>query len=320
MNETGTFPLSFPFKRIYRESAGSLASTPFLVSAMFTEGYLEHADRLARSCEKHGLQYILYEVPEIHQSISPQGSANPSFTKANFIHFLLETHQTPILYIDIDCEVVDAPNRIEALVHDGYDFAIYNWLADEHTESYVPVEISLKVDDKMQTFTDRFYHFSHSIDDYSVDQMICSGAVQLYNDSAPAKALLKNWHKAILAHPHTEDDACLDFVFNNQPSDDTGLKFAWLEKAYARYGWWIYEKPVINHPDIPYRGNAFQEIQDRPGAKRVYMERTQPRVVEYYFPKDQLIDTETCMLIKVQDGAFASWQPLTRKLWIQDKN
>jgi hypothetical protein len=262
------------------------------------------------------VQYILYQVPTIHQSINPRGSAEPSLTKANFIHHLLEAHDKPVLYVDVDCVLTDAPVKIAELIHDGYDFAIYNWLADEHTESYKPFEINLRLGNKTQTFADRFYRFSHSIDYYAVDQLICSGAVQLYNNTDAARALLKRWQRVISAYPRSEDDKCLDYAFNNPAPDIAALKTAWLEKSYARIAWWIYERPVINHPDIPSGGNDFEQIQDPSGACIFYKERAELRRVLYYFPKDCLIDTENLILVRIQGGQLTPWRPVTHKLWL----
>jgi len=311
-----SFPLPFQYMQMLGDHADRLADAPFLISSMFTEDYSESANRLARSCEEYGLRYILYQVPTIHQSINPRGTADPSLTKANFIHYLLEAHGRPVLYLDVDCVLTDAPGKIGELIHDEYDFAIYNWLADEHTESYKPVEINLRSGNKTQTFTDRFYRFSHCIDYYAVDQLICSGAVQFYNNTEAARALLKRWHGVISEHPHSEDDKCLDYTFNNPYPDIAALKTAWLEKSYARIAWWIYERPVINHPDIPIAGKAFQKIQDRPGNKIFYQERAELRSVKYYFPKDCLIDTENLMLLRLQGGQLTPWRPLTHKLWL----
>lgn len=312
-----SFPLQFPYTRIHREHTDALATAPFLVSAMLTDNYSACAGRLARSCEEHGLPYIIYEVPTVHRSISPKGAADPSFTKPNFIHFLLETHRKPVLYVDVDCILAEVPVKIEEFIHEGYNFAIYNWLADEHTESYVPVKINRSVGNKTETFSDRFYRFSHSIDYFTTDQLICSGAVQFYNNTDAARALLRDWHGVILENPRSGDDMCLDYAFNNLPQSNVALKAAWLEKAYARIAWWIYERPVINLPDIPsYGENTWQPIQDRPHAKRFYPEHAQLRRVEYYFPKDCLIDTEKHILLKVQGGQLSPWRSFTQKLWL----
>ncbi|MAF84212.1 MAG: hypothetical protein CL797_08930 [Chromatiales bacterium] len=312
----GAFPLPFPYQRIYRQHTDGLDVAPFLVSAMFTKDFSEYADRLAQSCGQHGLSYILYEVPTVHQSISLKGSTDPAYTKANFIHFLLETHKKPVLYIDVDCVVCERPGKIERLVRDKYDFAIYNWLAEEHTECYLPVEIELTEDNKTKKSANRFFQFFNSIDYYAVDQLVGSGAVQFYNKTDSAKALLRSWQEVITEYPLSSDDICLDHAFNNASPNGARLKAAWLEKAYARYAWWIYERPVINHPDFPFLSNSHRPAHNKSTTKYYYPERTQLRTVDYYFPKDCLIDTEKHLLLKVRDGKAFPWRTFTRKLWL----
>jgi hypothetical protein len=310
------FPLAFSYKRIYDQQLGTLKTAPFVVCAMLTDGFYDYADRLIRSCKLHNLQYVLYEVPTVHQSISPKGTADPSFTKANFIHFLLETHQKPVLYVDVDCLIVDYPNIFEEYIRNKYDFAIYNWLADEHTECYIPVDIEGTNGNETRVIRNRFYKFSHSIDYYSAEQLICSGAVQFYNNTNEARILLREWQNVIAQHPNTADDVCLDYTFNNFILGNLPLKAGWLTKAYIRYAWWIYVRPIINHPDIPRAGGVFQPIPEVQGRKRFYPERAQPKNVDYYFPRDCLIDTKSMVLLKVQNGQLVRWRPLDRKLWL----
>jgi hypothetical protein len=312
-----SFPLGLPDLGVLSRQLDDSGSIPYLVAAMFTDGYSEKAERLARSCREHGLPHLICQVPQVHRSISPKGGTDLRFTKANFIHSLLDAHNRPVLYVDADCFISEFPAKIEALVRRGYDFAIYNWLAEEHTESYVPVEVTLNVGGKMQTFANRFYRFSHRIDYYTLDQLICSGATQLYNNTREARNLLRRWHEVILMYPESADDQCLDYAFNNPTGSGPTAKAGWLPKAYARYAWWIYERPVINHPDMPYQGDAFRPIPDSSHGKRFYPERAELRKVEYYFPRDCLIDTERRMLIKGHDGQLIPpWQPITRQLWL----
>jgi len=283
---------------------------------MLTEGYSDYAERLVESCRQHNLPHVVYEVPTIHQSISPKGTADPCFTKANFIYYLLETYKTPVLYIDVDCYIAEYPEKIENLIQDNIDFAIYNWLADKHTESYCPQAITLTIDNESHTYKDRFYRYSHSIDHYSTDQLICSGIAQFYNNTDAARVLLGKWHNAIMENPGSADDKCLGYTFNNCITDDDNLRVAWLDKAYSRYAWWIYERPVINHPETPYGGDEFKPLSLPKGKKYYYLERTEKLAADYIFPQDCLIDTETRQLLKMQDGRFVPWKSLNIKLWL----
>ena len=100
------YPMSFPYKRIYKESLSSLNSFPFIITAMFTPDDLHYyrcADRLAASCEKYQLPFVVYEVPHIHRSVSRKGNSDLSFTKANCIFFNMRRFSgKDILYLDVD--------------------------------------------------------------------------------------------------------------------------------------------------------------------------------------------------------------------------
>ena len=99
------------------------------------------------------------------------------YTKANFVQFLLERYQRPVLYMDADCVVAQPPTRVDEWLARNVDFAIFNWLAEEHTESYVRADIKVQ-DGPVERFVpDRFYRFSHSIDLISQTQC-CSAAAR----------------------------------------------------------------------------------------------------------------------------------------------
>ena len=58
-------------------------------------------------------------------------------SKANFISMNMKAFpKKNILYLDVDVFFVDYPERIDAISNARYDFAIYNWLSDEHNETY----------------------------------------------------------------------------------------------------------------------------------------------------------------------------------------
>lgn len=181
------FPL--PFNYVRRIEGGRPRS--YVVGAMFTASYSKQAERLIASCERLGLPYDIYEVPTVHRSISFHGSQDLSFTKANFIRQLIDLHRKHVLYLDADCEFVSEPTLIDELVESGCDFAIYNWMADEHTDTFVPVELGVGSDGP--PIKQRFYRFNHSIDWYATSQLICSGIVQLYGNSDSARSLLAEW-------------------------------------------------------------------------------------------------------------------------------
>ncbi len=263
--------------------------------------------RAAASCRAHGLPLALYEVPTVHCSISRRGSDDLRYTKANFIKFLFERHGRSVLYVDVDCVINQHPVRIDQLLADNVDFAIFNWLAEEHTEAYVRANVEPQ---------GRFYRFSHSIDSHSDTQLLCSGAVQWYQDTPGTRALLDAWQDVQQRAPGSADDKCLDLAFNNRGPGAPPLKSVWLEKRYARYAWWIYERPVIDHPEWPSSGQGFVPLHELNGRPRIDVQKPRHPTVPYVFPKDCLIDSETRTLLRLRDGV---WQPVgsfSTPLWL----
>src|SRR5690242_5422255 len=100
MRKSNTFPI--PFKSL-RTLTGGGDERSFVVAAMFTAAYQPQAERLAASCTRYGLSYVLHEVAAVHRSISSGGTDDPAYTNANFIHSLLTKHRKPVLFLDADC-------------------------------------------------------------------------------------------------------------------------------------------------------------------------------------------------------------------------
>jgi hypothetical protein len=288
---------------------------PYIVGAMFTESYAEKAERLAASCQRFRLPYAIYEVPEIHRSINICGGDNLALTKANFIHHLLDVHNKPILYLDADCEFVAEPDLVTELVKSGYDFAIYNWLADEHTDTFVAVELGIGADGP--PIKNRFFRFLGSIDWYAPNQLLGSGCVQFYGNTDGARHLLSQWHQTITAFPGTADDECLSFTFNNLGPRKSTLKVQWLSKAYARISWWIYVKPVINHEGKPQRGASFVKFEafDTGECKIWYPAAAELKRVERLFPTDCIIDTERRVLAKIVGDQLVTICTTDQEFW-----
>jgi hypothetical protein len=307
-----SFPL--PFKSVRHISGGR--DGRYIVGAMFTAGYSKKAERLAASCEKFGLPYVLHEVPTVHRSIHSLGSDDLSYTKANFIHHLLVEHGKPVLYLDADCEFVSEPDLVDQLVGSGCDFAIYNWLADEHTDVFVPIELGIGPDGP--PIKNRFYRFSRSLDWYSTTQLVCSGCVQFYGNSEAARLLLAAWQQNIVMFPASADDGCLSFTFNNPGPRSNELKVQWLPKAYARISWWIYVKPVINHRGHPQRDSKFLSIMDMDpsGRRGWYPDRTELRTVACLFPRDCIIDTERRVVGKIVGDQLVTIKTTDQTFWI----
>lgn len=307
-------PLEFPFVRAASEPGPIIGTPRYIVGAMMTASHFRLGDRLASSCRTFGLPLALFEVPCVHRSISKAGSDDPRFTKANFIQFLLRRYRRPVLYLDVDCVVAQPPILFDGLPAAGVDFAIFNWFAEEHTEAYAPA--SLDAFDQHRPIPHRFYRFSHSIDMMSDTQLCCSGAVQWYQDTPASRGLLDAWQKVIERAPGRADDKCLDLAFNNYPPEGPKLKTIWLEKRYARYAWWIYERPVIDHPEFPSPGAGFAPLDAVDGKPRFHMHLLREGRVNYVFPKDSLIDTEARVLLRQQDGTWRSAGPIGVPLWL----
>ncbi|HET7085331.1 MAG TPA: hypothetical protein VFI23_11210 [Rhizomicrobium sp.] len=305
------FPLPFHSLR----TIGGGGNSPFIVGAMFTAAYSEQAARLAASCEKFSLSYVLHEVPAVHASISPRGSADLSFTKANFIHHLLNAHGKPVLYLDADCEFVARPDLVTELAQSGCDFAIYNWLADEYTDIFKPMEIALADSPPAKG---RFFRHAGGIDWYSTTQLTCSGLVQFYGNSRAARALLSRWHRTVASFAGCADDQCLDFTFNNLGKTSWlywFLKTRWLPKAYARIAFWIYAEPVINHPEFPGK-SAWPKIKDPRGRQQRYQSLLEKRDSARPVPKDCIIDTEQGQVCKLVEGQIVPIGPTQWKFWL----
>jgi hypothetical protein len=310
---TNTFPL--PFKSLRTITGGKDRS--YVVGAMFTAGYVEKAKRLAASCEQFALPYVIHEVPTVHCSISGLGSDDLSYTKPNFIRHLLAAHKKPILYVDADCEFVSQPELIDQLARSRCDFAIYNAYADQCTDRFLPIALSLHP--KEPPIKNRFYRFAGRINWASNSQLGCFGCVQFYRNSLAARTLLSRWHRTIVDFPGSGDDAHLNFTFNNLGRRSWLswlLKVHWLPQSYTRISWWIFTKPIINHSDCPGPYTHFKEIKDPKGRKGVYSSLMEQRNSGLFVPRDCIIDTDKNMVCKLVDGQVVPISPTDRPVWI----
>jgi hypothetical protein len=274
------------------------------------------AAKLAASCERFSLPYALHEVPTVHRSISVHGSADLSFTKANFIHHLLQTHKKPVLYLDADCEFSSQPDLITDLDQSGCDFAIYNWLTGEYSDKFIPIDLA-----NPPSSMGRYYRFAGSCDLYSTTQLSCSGAVQFYRNSRAARALLSKWHQTVATFPGCADDHCLDFTYNNLGRRSWLfwlLKSRWLPKAYVRYAFWIYVEPVINHRDFPAPNFDFVPIKDPAGRQRYYRSLMKNRIAVPLFPRDCIIDTERQLVCKLVADQLVPVRPAGQTFWLKE--
>lgn len=313
-----------PFTGRLELKGGDLTAHPsFVVASMFTPSHRDLATRLAESLKKLGLPFAIYEVPTVHRSISSRGADDPAFTKANFISFVLDEFRAPVLYVDCDCVFRVEPKRVRSLVADGCDFAIYNWLADEHTDAFIPFNVPT-ADVRADNARPRLFRFSHSIDFFSPDQLICSGAVQFYANSAMVRDLLAAWSTAIRDFPGVPDDQCLDYAFNFRRPTTRDARWAWFDKAYARYLFWIYVRPIIDHPQNPAPGDpAGPKIVSATGAPRWRTDNMETRTEGRLFPRDALIDADRRLILRPRDASrrdgkveFVPYAPLHQELFL----
>lgn len=309
-------PTNLENSTIYRENLTYSSSTPFIVCAMFAGStkYMNYAKRLALSCEDFDLPYSIYHVPEIHNSMFLKGGNNLSFTKANFIYNCLDRFVAKtIVYLDIDVVIVDKPQLLINNSKDDVEFSIYNWLADPHNEAYIPINGRLDPDD----YRSSLYIYSHHIAYYSVYQLLCSGATQLWGNTSNARKLLNDWQTTIIENNMQADDPCLDIAYNNL---GIPIKVSWLPKEYLRIPWWPHIKPVILHRDIPAPDDKrpSEETGDR---KRLYLDKLQIKTAELVFPKGYVIDTKRQQLKKVENNAIVDINtiPIDMKFWIHSK-
>lgn len=286
----------------------------FLVCSMYTKNYTNEAMRLASSLLALKIDHKLYEVPCIHQSISPKGTNNLAYTKGNLILNLLEMHNLPILYIDADCEVLKPLTLFSKLIKKRYDFAIYNWLSEQENTAYGPTPIPDPSYDQM-----RYYSLCNKIDFQSSDQLICSGASQFWGNTSASRDLLISWVNTISQNEMMPDDKSLDFTFNNKLSKTHKLlKPYWLEKKYARYPVWIFDNPIINHPNFQTDNSKLvpSEFNYSDGKKYIYDEKCKKKINPIEIPLGQVLDTKTGDLLIPSEMGFKKVGTINKKFYI----
>ena len=274
---------------------GDPERAPCTIVSFYSPAYQPLAERLRASLDEWSQHYAIYEVPHVHRSISPAGVDDLALSKASLIRFAWEQFARPLLYLDCDVVLRREPARLAALRALQRDFAIYNWLADEMTDCLVPVAVAGMA-------PGRLYRFSHSIDLFGPEQLICSGCAQYWAPSDASRALLERWLQAQAQFARASDDECLDYAFNNARGEPAPA-YAWLDKCYARYAWWPYVQPVIDHPQLP-QSQPFEPIPEGAAGARIHNERLEVRRSPRAFPRDCLVDIEERRLYRPrQSGA-----------------
>jgi hypothetical protein len=282
---------------------GTQKNTPLFVS-LFTHSYRAKAERLQHSLDSQDLDYAFYSIPQTHCSISPTAPDDIAYSKPSLIEQLLDRLDRPIVYLDADLVVCDRPVLLLDLPKQSVDFAILNWLALAENDgwSQFTEQDNLDFGTKGRTL----YRFVVSVDWVSMSQLVCSGAVQYWTPTSAAKILLQSWKETILRFPGVVDDVCLDYAFNNLSEDvRSPMKVAWLPKEYCRYAWWIFDKPVIDHPAFPYGGEAWKALESQDGKSHFYTQACSSRQVNDQLRQCVLDLDEMKVLCVVADRQLA---------------
>ena len=310
---SAALPLAAPHMRLRYGSLSGAREAP-LICGMFTPDYAALAERLVDSLQRLALAHAIFEVPTVHRSISSRGSEDPTYTKANFLWHVLTSIRGTVLYLDVDCVVRKTPELIARLACDGHDLATVNWLGPDRNDAYVPAPLPGNAEP--DGAPPRYYQHAYHVDAVTDEQLLCSGAVQLWGDTEAARGLLQAWFSTIMAHPGVPDDECMNFTFNNPVGRwRAALRPYWLPKSYARYPWWIFDEPIIDHPDIPYQG-AWRDVADPLGRRSFYPERAPTRTTAPFIPRDCVIDVQTGALFQLdRQRLVPTGQCWTRPIW-----
>ena len=94
------------------------------------------------------------------------------------------------------------------------------------------------------------------------------------------------------------------------------MRAAWLPKSYARYAWWIFDEPVIDHPQFPNAASTWREISDLSGRQRVYVDRLVPKDSVPEIGSDSILDARTGEIYKQNSDELFRIGNIEKKLWI----
>ncbi len=282
--------------KIYKEN--NLNDKNFIVVSFFTKSYKDKADKLINSLNKFNINYKIFEIPTIHYSKSNKGSDDINYCMPKLIMKALSSFRLPILFIDCDMEIVQKPELFYRLDEKKIDFAIYNWLEDSDNDGYLPLKLNINTSEGKIEKTYFINKVNVKLLNHSEKekQLFSSGAVAYFSNSDLSNKLLIDWYKNIEKYPQLPDDQILDYTFNFTFDKKNKLKIEWLSKNYCRVYWWIFTKPIINHPDnVSHREkDNFYKIT---GKKRFKIENTIKRETSK-IPSDLIIDINEKKIIK----------------------
>lgn len=283
---------------LYEEN--NFSNQEFLIASFFTQSYKDKADRLIESLKKLKLNYKIFKIPSVHFSKSDKGNDDINFCQPKLILDLIERFNIPILFVDSDIIFCEKPTLIYKLRDNDIDFAIYNYLEDSENDGYLPLKIKIKTPNGE---TNKIFYIN-SFNDKRINkankekQLISSSAVCYFSNSDSSKFLLKKWLENIKSYPKAPDDQLLDLTFNIEKRIRKNLNVKWFNKSYCRYSWWIFSKPIINHPDkLTDRKIDFYKVT---GKKRFNIENTD-EIIQRKIGKDLIIDIEDKLILRVKD-------------------
>ncbi len=173
--------------------------------------YARYARTLADSCRRHQISLHLEVQPSAGDWLKNER------LKAAFVYRSLLALKRPLVWCDIDCEVIAYPSLFD---EPGYDFMAYNWHGDPEGN-----------------------HGGH----HQPDSLASAGGVLYFAYTPGALGLLYQWVQACKAPGHLRDDELLDRTFKRM-GGRKALRCLWLPKAYNRMdSMWPGVQPVINH-------------------------------------------------------------------------
>ena len=173
--------------------------------------YPRYAATLAESCRRHAIN--------LHVEVLPSAGdwLRNIALKPAFIYRKLEALKRPVVWCDIDCEVISYPTLLD---QEGYDFMVYNWLGD--TEG-------------------------NRLGRYEPEKLAAASGVMYFAYTPAALGLLYQWSAACRVPGDYRDDEILQRTFT-RIGGRKALRCFWLPKAYNRMdGKWPGVQPVINH-------------------------------------------------------------------------
>tara|TARA_B100000795_G_scaffold113525_1_gene84148 strand:+ start:84 stop:1811 length:1728 start_codon:yes stop_codon:yes gene_type:complete len=196
--------------------------TPFVGITFFSPKYKAKAERLLRSCTRHGICCKATQAPDSFGSDAPEGSDKFRFqfiaSKPAFILGQIKATRLPVVWLDSDLEFHQFPKLFSpGGWEDGpRDVAIFNYWGNE-----------TKGQNKPST----------------------GSGVVYFNSSTRAKNLLVAWAEAMAFDTNTE--AADDQVFNELLGKGWvhRASFGWLPSSYLRVPPLFYRGvvPVIDH-------------------------------------------------------------------------